>query len=232
MWNEAKCCEAKLCSLGQRLYSCYCFSLCKRSKKIKIKKEKDAAFYGYIHSWFSAWWCASKCFCRSRNLKKNSWWVSLNPINQACVSVGVELKKKTPVSRDLCRMQLTFASGSRLWAAPLSLSQLGLRRAFLFQGYRVVNSLQWIPLKPAGSRQWRRIIYFSFPLLSRTIKGGRSLVILMNANSKNRHADSRSKRTRMNKTLAYSDGMQAVYLQNWPREKHSSYEWREGSSIF
>lgn len=33
-------------------------------------------------------------------------------------------------------------------------------------------------------------------------------------------------------TLAYSDEMQAVYLQNWPREKHSSYEWREGSFIF
>lgn len=67
-----------------------------------------------------------KVFLQVAELEKNSWRVSLNPINQACVSVGVELKKKNPSepgplqnAAHLCfRLQAVSCSALSLAAQP------------------------------------------------------------------------------------------------------------------
>lgn len=67
----------------------FLFLDCKHSKK---KNEKDAAFM-VTPTCDSARDGAHQSIFAGRGTWKNSWWVSLNLINQACVSVGVELKK-------------------------------------------------------------------------------------------------------------------------------------------
>lgn len=153
---------------------------------------------------------------------ENGWRVLLNPINQTCVSVGVELKRSEPGplqnAAHLCfRLQAVSRSALTLVARPA--------RRFSFPRLPGCKQFAMNSFKTVGRNNNNTLFIYLFFCWAEQLKAGVTLsawwcwwMLIQRISTQTLQVNVPEQISAQ--ILAYSDELQTLYLRIWPREKH------------